>query len=120
MIQIMESIAKDIKTFIMFYMCRGVEKRSSMISRVMEDTKKKTNQTSRSENYGFSEENENRWDSQQIKLCRRNSQCYSNRKLEFGPSPFCILQVLISTQYIWAHSSIIVMLFHKVLISLHL
>lgn len=37
----MESIAKDIKTFIMFYMCRGVEKRSSMISRVMEDTKKK-------------------------------------------------------------------------------
>lgn len=40
-IQIMESIEKDIKTFIMFYMCRRVEKRSSMISRVMEDTKKK-------------------------------------------------------------------------------
>lgn len=117
MIQIIELIEKDIKTSIMFYMFKRVEKGSSMINRVMEGIKK--NQIKLTENYNFSEENDNRWDSQPIKLCRRNPQRPSNRKWEFGPSPLYILQVLISTQYIWAHSSIVIM-FHKVLISIHL
>lgn len=77
MIQIIELMEKDIKTFIMFYMFKRVEKRSSMINRVMEAIKKKIKLP---ENYNFSEENDNRWDSQPIKLCRRNSQHPSNRK----------------------------------------
>lgn len=43
MIQIIELMEKDIKTFIMFYMFKRVEKRSSMINRVMEAIKKKSN-----------------------------------------------------------------------------
>lgn len=78
MIQIIELIEKDIKTSIMFYMFKRVEKGSSMINRVMEGIKK--NQIKLTENYNFSEENDNRWDSQPIKLCRRNPQRPSNRK----------------------------------------